>query len=61
MDNLAFSYTALGRHEDALEMKEKALEFNRRMLSEDHPDVGEGRVCGGAVLCAIVLIEARLL
>ena len=50
MDNLAFSYSALGRHEDALEMKEKALEFNRRMLSEDHPDVGEGRERGGVVV-----------
>ena len=49
MDNLAFAYSALGRHDDALAMKEKALEFNRRMLPEDHPDVGEGRARGGVV------------
>ena len=42
MNNLAVSYSALGRHEEALEMREKTLEFYRRVLPENHPDIGEG-------------------
>ena len=40
MSNLANSYSALGRHEEALEMREKSLEFRRRVLPENHPDIG---------------------
>jgi UPF0288 family protein (methanogenesis marker protein 3) len=39
MGNLAFTYSALGRHQDALVMKEKTLEFQRRVLPENHPDI----------------------
>ena len=42
MNNLALSYSDLGRHEEALEMREKTLEFYRRVLPENHPDIGEG-------------------
>jgi hypothetical protein len=42
MGNLAQTYSALGRHADALAMKERALEFRRRVLPADHPDIGEG-------------------
>ena len=42
MNNLAASYSDLGRHEEALEMKEKTLEFRRRVLPENHPDIGDG-------------------
>ena len=42
MGNLANSYFALGRHDEALEMREKTLEFYRRVLPENHPDIGEG-------------------
>ena len=42
MYNLAVSYSDLGRHEEALEMREKTLEFFRRVLPENHPDIGEG-------------------
>ena len=42
MSNLAVSYSDLGRHEEALEMREKTLEFYRRVLPENHPDIGEG-------------------
>ena len=42
MNNLAASYSALGRHDEALEMREKTLEFYRRVLPENHPDIGEG-------------------
>jgi hypothetical protein len=40
MKNLAVTYSALGRHQDALVMKEKTLEFERRVLPENHPDIG---------------------
>jgi hypothetical protein len=41
MNNLAVTYAALGRHEDALVLKERVLEFRRRVLPENHPDIGE--------------------
>jgi hypothetical protein len=42
MSNLATTYSALGRHADALAMEERVLEFLRRVLPADHPDIGEG-------------------
>ena len=42
MQGLANSYSYLGRHDEALEMREKTLEFFRRVLPENHPDIGEG-------------------
>ena len=47
MSNLALSYSALGRHQEALEMEEKTLEFRRRVLPENHPDIGEGDAAYG--------------
>ena len=44
MSNLAKMLHAIGRHEDALEMQKKALEFRRRVLPEHHPEIGEGHV-----------------
>ena len=41
MGHLAGTYSALGRHSDALAMEESVLEFRRRVLPEDHPDIGE--------------------
>ena len=40
MSNLATTYGKLGRHQDALVLQEKTLEFQRRMLPENHPDIG---------------------
>ncbi len=40
MGNLANTYSDLGRHQDALVMGEKALEFRRRVLPENHPEIG---------------------
>jgi len=40
MGNLAFAYSALGRHQDALVLNEKTLEFERRVLPENHPSIG---------------------
>ena len=40
MNNLANTYSDLGRHQDALVMGEKTLEFRRRVLPENHPHIG---------------------
>ena len=40
MGNLAGTYRALGRHQDALVLQEKTLEFRRRVLPENHPVIG---------------------
>ena len=42
MNNLASTYRDLGRHEDALAMRERVLEFMRRVLPANHPSIGEG-------------------
>ena len=47
MSNLASTYSDLGRHDDALAMKERVLEFRRRVLPENHPSIGEGDVWYG--------------
>ena len=44
MNNLAATYSALGRHDDALVMQERVLEFTRRVLPENLPSIGEGDV-----------------
>jgi hypothetical protein len=56
MGNLAVSYSALGRHEDALAMQERVLEFSRRVLPENHPDIGEERVGSGVPSFSFLLI-----
>ena len=42
MSNLAMTYSALGRHADAVALFEHVLEIQRRVLPADHPDIGEG-------------------
>jgi hypothetical protein len=42
MGNLASTYSALGRHADALAMMKRVLEFQRLVLPGNHPDIGEG-------------------
>jgi hypothetical protein len=42
MNNLATTYYTLGRHADALAMGERVLEFRRRVLPANHPDIGKG-------------------
>ena len=54
MSNLAVTYSALGRHDDALAMVERVLEFSRRVLPENHPDIGEGDVWYGICILLIV-------
>ena len=52
MGNLAASYLDLELHQDALVMQEKVLEFRRRVLPENHPQIGATRFCG-------ILIEVQ--
>ncbi len=40
-----------GRHNEALAMRERVLEFHRRMLPGDNPDIGEGHVWSSVACC----------
>ena len=40
MHNLANTFGELGRHQDAVVLQEKTLEFFRRVLPENHPSIG---------------------
>ncbi len=55
MDNLAATYLTIGRHADALAMEERALEFYRRVLPENDPEIGECHVWSDALheLCRV--------
>ena len=53
MGNLANSYSHLGRHQEAVDMNEKTLEFRRRVLPENHPDIGEGDAAYGGASVAL--------
>ena len=52
MSNLASTYDKLGMHEDALALRAEALGHFRRVLPDDHPDIGQW-------LCALALHNAR--
>jgi hypothetical protein len=41
MNNLAETYSALGRHADALAMQERVLELRRRFLPDNDPEIGD--------------------
>jgi hypothetical protein len=41
MYNLAAGYFGVGRIKEFLELSEKTLEFRRRTLPADHPDIGD--------------------
>jgi hypothetical protein len=52
-----------GRYKEALAMQESVLEFRRRVLPEDHPDIGEGHVWSGiacglwiAMVCVLFIV-----
>jgi hypothetical protein len=44
MSNLAQTYSALGRHKDALDMNEEALKFHCRVQPKNHPHISESNV-----------------
>ncbi len=58
MNAIAETYFALGRRADALVMGKQLLEFRRRVLPENHPDIGEGRVGSGAA-CGVLIVRGR--
>ena len=60
MNNLALTYSNLGRHVDALAMGERVLEFRRRVLPEDHPDIGEGHVWSAACVLVLLIVTVWL-
>jgi hypothetical protein len=41
LSNLAVTYGKLGRHQDALALREKVLALSRRVLPVDEPLIGE--------------------
>ena len=49
MNNLGATYRALGRYADAVAMGDRALEFYRRVLPDNHPNIGEGYVWSDAL------------
>ena len=53
MNNLALTYYSLGRHADAVAMQEMVLEFDRRVMPENHPEIGKRHLRSDAlhVLC----------
>ena len=51
MGYLALTYSELDRDWDALAMQQSVLELYRRVLPEDHPDIGEGHVWSAAACC----------
>ena len=42
MHNLAKTYSALERNQEARTLKEQVLEFRQRTLPADHPLIGDG-------------------
>ena len=54
MSSLAVTYSDLGRHAESLALKERVLEFMRRVLPENHPKIGEGDVWYGICILLIV-------
>ena len=45
MANLAVMYGENGRDEDALDLDHRVLEFQRRVLPENHPNIGLLTLC----------------
>ena len=43
MHNLALTYDNLKRHQDAVVLGEQTLEFRRRVLPANHPEIGAVR------------------
>ena len=43
MNNLTGLYLQLGRYQDAVALGEQTLEFRRRVLPANHPEIGAAR------------------
>jgi hypothetical protein len=59
MGNLANTYSQLGRHQEALALKEKTLEFQRRVLPENHECIGVTWLCGVLVELNVDVLCSR--
>ena len=56
--NVAVHYAALGRHEEVVDMLQRLLDFNRRVLPDNDPDLGEAQApvqCSSARCCLIAM------
>ena len=60
ISQLAISYADLGRHQEALVMQEETLEFQRRVLPENHPDIGATWLCSVLIEVQIDVLWSRL-
>ncbi len=58
MSNLASTYDRLGMYQDALALRAEALEHFRRVLPDDHPDIGQS-LCGLALRNACGCVMRR--
>jgi hypothetical protein len=56
-NTLALVLLEQGRHADALAITERVLEFQRRVLPADHPDIGEGCEGEGWVACGVIVLK----
>jgi len=55
MNNLAWTYSDLGRHEDALAIGNSALQLYRCVLPADHLDIGKGHGWN-SVACWVLIV-----
>ncbi len=58
MGNLANTYWHLQRHQDALLLQQETLEFRRRVLPENHPDICATRCNVISFPCYMTIIVA---
>jgi tetratricopeptide (TPR) repeat protein len=58
MGSVAVMYHELGRHHDALVLREETLEFNRRVLPEDHPERGAAIIVALDFSCELISVIA---
>ena len=56
INTLALVLCEEGRNEEALSILKRVLEFRRRALPADHPDIGDGHVWSAAACVRLLLI-----
>ena len=54
MGNIASTYSCLGMHCAALELKQRVLELFRKTLPEDHPEIGR---LGRAIAHFVIMVH----
>jgi hypothetical protein len=53
MNNLAITFKAVHRNDEALQLFEKALQFRRRVLPAHHPQIGQSMMNLSSALCTV--------